>query len=241
MPTVFFPPYNKAAFEAKNLADVLKALGAAPAQDSKDISLDAPELSENGASVPVAVSTALPGVKRLLLLVPKNPFALAAAVTLGEAAEARLALRIKMNQTADVLAVALLADGRTLVARREVRITIGGCGQGADTANASRAPEPSKIRAQLAGAGASIRVLLAHEMESGQRKDASGKTVPAWYIQQLVLSQNNQAVLWAELGPAVAKNPLLQWALKSAKPGDKIGVRWLDNRGETRFDDAPVV
>ncbi len=234
-----FLPYNKAAFEAKSLADVLKALGAAPAQDSKDIALDAPELSENGASVPVAVSTTLPGVKRLLLLVPKNPFALAAAFTLGEGVEPRLALRIKMNQTADVLAVALLADGRTLVARREVKITIGGCGVGVESAVATRAPEPSKIRAQ-AGNPATVRVLLAHEMESGQRKDATGKTVPPWHIQQVSVVHNAKLAAALEYGPSVAKNPLLQLSLQGAKPGDKIAVRWQDNRGEGRVDEALV-
>ncbi len=235
-----FVSYNKAAFEAKSLPDVLKALGAAPAQESKEINLDAPELSENGASVPVAFSTALPGVKRVLLLVPKNPFALAAAFTLGEGAEPRLALRIKMNQTAEVLAVALLADGRTLMTRREVRITIGGCGQGIDGLVTQRAPEASKIRAQAAGNTTNVRVLLAHEMESGQRKDASGKTVPAWHIQQIGILHNGKAALVAECGPSVAKNPLLQLGLQSAKSGDKISVRWQDNRGESRFDEALV-
>lgn len=234
------PPYNKAAFEAKSLADVLKAWGAAPAQESKDIALDAPELSENGASVPVSVSTSLPGVKRLLLLVPKNPFALAAAFTLGEGSEARLALRIKMNQTADVLAVALLADGRTLVARREVKITIGGCGVGVESTVAARPPEPSKIRAHAGSPATSVRVLLAHEMESGQRKDAAGKTVPAWHIQQVSVLHNGKLAAALECGPSVAKNPLLQLSLQNAKPGDKIAVRWQDNRGESRTDEALV-
>ncbi|MFM9880454.1 MAG: thiosulfate oxidation carrier complex protein SoxZ, partial [Burkholderiaceae bacterium] len=96
------------------------------------------------------------------------------------------------------------------------------------------------MRAQAAGNAATVRVLLAHEMESGQRKDGSGKTVPAWHIQQVSVLHNGKAALTAEWGPSVAKNPLLQLSQLGAKTGDKIGVRWQDNRGESRFDEAPV-
>jgi sulfur-oxidizing protein SoxZ len=100
--------------------------------------------------------------------------------------------------------------------------------------------DPMRIRAQAQGSGAIVRVLMSHEMETGQRKDASGKTIPAWHISEVTASHNGKAVFSAEWGPAVAKNPFLQFTVKGAKAGDKISVSWKDNRGETRTDEATV-
>ena len=100
--------------------------------------------------------------------------------------------------------------------------------------------DPMRIRAQAAGDKTTVRVLMAHEMESGQRKDAAGKIVPAWYIQEVTASHNGKAVLAAEWGPAVSKNPFLQFVLKGAKAGDKIAVTWKDTKGDTRTDEATV-
>ncbi|WP_296908436.1 thiosulfate oxidation carrier complex protein SoxZ [Polaromonas sp.] len=100
--------------------------------------------------------------------------------------------------------------------------------------------DPMRIRAQVAGDKATVRVLMAHEMESGQRKDAGGKIVPAWYIQEVTASHNGKPVLTAEWGPGVSKNPFLQFVVRGAKAGDKIGVSWKDNRGDTRSDEATV-
>ena len=99
---------------------------------------------------------------------------------------------------------------------------------------------PTQIRAQAAGDKATVRVRMAHEMESGQRKDASGKTVPAWFIQEVTVTHNGKLVLSAEWGTAVSKNPFMQFAVKGAKVGDKIAVTWKDNRGATRTDEATV-
>ena len=100
--------------------------------------------------------------------------------------------------------------------------------------------DPMRIRAQASGGNATVRVLMAHEMETGQRKDASGKTIPAWYIQEVTAALNGKPVLTAEWGPAVSKNPFMQFTVKGAKAGDKITVSWKDNRGETRTDEATV-
>jgi sulfur-oxidizing protein SoxZ len=102
-------------------------------------------------------------------------------------------------------------------------------------------PDPMRIRAQ-AGADnkATVRVLMAHEMETGQRKDAAGKIIPAWHIQQVSAKLNGKEVLSAQWGPSVAKNPFLQFMVKGAKAGDKISISWIDNRGETRTDEAIV-
>ncbi len=100
--------------------------------------------------------------------------------------------------------------------------------------------DPMRIRAQASGDKATVRVLMSHEMESGQRKDAAGKLVPAWYIQEVTASLNGKQVLAAEWGPAVSKNPLMQFAIKGAKAGDKVAVTWKDNKGDTRTDEATV-
>ena len=100
--------------------------------------------------------------------------------------------------------------------------------------------DPMRIRAQMAGDKATVRVLMNHEMETGLRKDAAGKAIPAWYIQEVTAGLNGKPVLTAEWGPSVSKNPFLQFNVKGAKAGDKIAVTWLDNRGGTRSDEATV-
>jgi sulfur-oxidizing protein SoxZ len=97
-----------------------------------------------------------------------------------------------------------------------------------------------RIRAQAAGDKTTVRVLMSHEMETGLRKDASGKTIPAWYIQEVTAQLNGKTVLTAEWGPSVSKNPFLQFIVKGAKAGDKIAVTWRDNRGDIRTDEATV-
>ena len=100
--------------------------------------------------------------------------------------------------------------------------------------------DPMRIRAQAAGDKATVRVLMAHEMETGQRKDAAGKVIPAWFIQEVSAQLNGKTVLTAQWGPSVAKNPFLQFVVKGAKAGDKIGVSWVDNRGDKRSDEATI-
>jgi sulfur-oxidizing protein SoxZ len=100
--------------------------------------------------------------------------------------------------------------------------------------------DPMRIRAQMAGDKATVRVLMSHEMETGLRKDAAGKAVPAWFIQEVTAQLNGKPVLNAQWGPSVSKNPFLQFSVKGAKPGDKIAVTWRDNKGDSRTDEAAV-
>lgn len=100
--------------------------------------------------------------------------------------------------------------------------------------------DPMRIRAQAAGDKATVRVLMSHEMETGQRKDASGKVIPAWFIQQVTAQLNGKPVMSAQWGPAVSKNPFLQFSVKGAKAGDKIAVSWVDNKGAKRTDETTV-
>lgn len=99
---------------------------------------------------------------------------------------------------------------------------------------------PMQIRAQMAGDKATVRVRMTHEMESGQRKDASGRTVPAWFIQEVSAALNGKVVLTADWGPAVSKNPFMQFSIRGAKTGDKVSLTWKDNRGATRTDEVTV-
>ena len=100
--------------------------------------------------------------------------------------------------------------------------------------------DPMRIRAQMAGDKCNVRVLMSHEMETGQRKDAAGKIIPAWYIQEVTAQLNGTTVLTAQWGPSVSKNPFLQFNVRGAKAGDKIAVTWKDNKNETRTDEATV-
>jgi sulfur-oxidizing protein SoxZ len=97
--------------------------------------------------------------------------------------------------------------------------------------------DPMRIRAQASGGKATVRVLMSHEMETGQRRDSAGKLVPAWFIQDITASLNGKTAEW---GPAVSKNPFLQFAIKGAKAGDKVSITWKDNKGDSRTDEATV-
>ena len=120
--------WNKAAFDAKSVADVANAYGAGAPVESKDVTLTGPDIAENGAVVPLAVATTLPNVKHVLLLVEKNPSALVAKFDVSDAVEPNFSTRAKMGQSSDVYAVAITADGKAHYAKKEVKVTLGGCG-----------------------------------------------------------------------------------------------------------------
>ena len=100
--------------------------------------------------------------------------------------------------------------------------------------------DPMKIRANAVGDATEVKVLMNHEMETGQRKDAQGKTVPAWFIQNVTAAWNGKTVLSAQWGPAISKNPFLSFKFKGGAKGDKIQVTWVDNRGDKRTDEAVI-
>jgi sulfur-oxidizing protein SoxY len=120
--------WSKNAFEAKNVAEVTKAFGAAAPTESKDVTITGPDIAENGAVVPLAATTTLPGVKHLLILVEKNPNTLVAKFDVSEAVDPNFSTRAKMGQSSDVYAIAITADGKALFAKKEVKVTLGGCG-----------------------------------------------------------------------------------------------------------------
>ena len=100
--------------------------------------------------------------------------------------------------------------------------------------------EPMKVRATLKGDIADVRVLMVHPMETGQRKDAEGRLVPAHFIQEVSVRLNGKSVLEGQISQAVSRNPVFSFRLKGVKPGDRLEIAWLDNRGERSQADAVI-
>ena len=119
--------WNKAAFDGKSLDDVLKALGGSSADKSSAVTINAPDIAENGAVVPVGVTTTLPNTQQIAILVEKNPSALAAQFLMTADTEPFVASRVKMAQTSNVHAL-VKAGGKWYVTTKEVKVTLGGCG-----------------------------------------------------------------------------------------------------------------
>ena len=100
--------------------------------------------------------------------------------------------------------------------------------------------DPMRIRATENGGVTEVKILMKHDMESGQRKDATGKVIPAWHINTVTAKIKDKEVFAAQFGPAVSKDPFLNFNLRGAAKGDKISVTWLDNRGDTRTDEVAI-
>ena len=128
LPQSALAAWPQAAFEAKTLAEAVKALGGSAPVESKDVTITGPDIAENGAVVPVGAACGLAGVSKLALLVEKNPSALAAVFNVTDAVEANVNTRVKMGQSSNVYAVAMMADGKVLFAQKEIKVTLGGCG-----------------------------------------------------------------------------------------------------------------
>ncbi len=120
--------WNKTAFSSKAMDEALTTLGATKPENSADlIQLTVPEIAENGAVVPVTVSSSLANVEQISIMVDKNPNVLAAMFTIPQGTEALVTTRVKMGQTANVVAL-VKADGKFYRTSKEVKVTAGGCG-----------------------------------------------------------------------------------------------------------------
>lgn len=119
--------WNKNAFDAKNYNDATKGLGATAITPSKEVILNAPDIAENGAVVPLTISTALPNVTQIAILIDKNPNTLSANFMLPAGTEPSISTRVKMRQTSNVYAL-IKANGKWLMASKEIKVTVGGCG-----------------------------------------------------------------------------------------------------------------
>jgi sulfur-oxidizing protein SoxY len=126
-PLAALAAWNQEAFGAKSAADALKSLGASNAAPSKDLAIEAPQIAENGAVVPIEVTSNLPGTTSLTVLIEKNPFPLAGRFEFKEGALPFVKLNVKMSETSDVRVIAE-AGGKHFAATKEIKVTIGGCG-----------------------------------------------------------------------------------------------------------------
>jgi len=119
--------WNKAAFEGKTVQDAFKALGAASPANSNDIIMKAPDIAENGAVVPIGIESKIPGTESIALLIEKNPSPLAASFDIPAGTELSVTTRVKMAETSNIYAL-VKANGKYYVAKKEVKVTLGGCG-----------------------------------------------------------------------------------------------------------------
>ena len=126
-PLAALAAWNAQAFGAKSAADALKGIGAGAPQASKDIVIEAPQIAENGAVVPIEISSNLPGTTSIAVIIEKNPFPLAGKFDFKDGALPFVKLNVKMGETSDVRVVAV-AGGKHFAATREIKVTIGGCG-----------------------------------------------------------------------------------------------------------------
>ena len=99
---------------------------------------------------------------------------------------------------------------------------------------------PMKIRASSKDGATEVKVLMQHEMETGQRRDADGQLVPAWHITEVKAQHMGRTVLEARFGSAVSKNPYLVFRFKGGVPGGKVSISWIDNKNDTRTDEAEI-
>jgi len=121
--------WNKDAFASKSLADVVKAYGGANVAPTNDVNWGStPEIAENGAVVPISVTSRVPGTQSIAVLVEKNPSVLAAKFEFPAGTDPSVNTRVKIGQSSNVHALIRTADGKYLVATREVKVTLGGCG-----------------------------------------------------------------------------------------------------------------
>ena len=100
--------------------------------------------------------------------------------------------------------------------------------------------DPMRIRAAAKDGTVNVKVLMSHEMETGQRKDASGSLVPAHFIRSVSATHNGNVVLSAQWGPAVSKNPFLEFTFKGGQKGERVAITWEDNKGDKRTDEATI-
>ena len=245
-PSDLYAAWNQRAFDAKKLNEAMDTLGVGQPVQSGDVVVTAPDIAENGALVPLEIVSNIPGTESLAVFVDRNPWPFIARFDVSRGAAAFVALRVRVGESSPVRVVAQ-AGGKSYVGVHEkVQVTVGGCAGDtssaapAQAADAGGAPKPIRIRATVAGDVANVRVLISHPMENGLRKDAAGKPVPEHFVQNVVVQLNGQTVLEGELGRSVSVNPLIGFKLKGAKTGDKVTVRWQDNKGMSRTDEAVV-
>ena len=233
--------WNQQAFDAKHLHDALQVLGMNAAVQSKDIAIDAPDVADNGALVPVQITSRIPGTRSIAVFVERNPWPHIARFEFAQDALPFVALRLRVAETSP-LWVVVRAGESYFVAMKDVKVAAGGCagaGTGEPPAGPTKA-EPIKMRATLAGGVADLRALVTHPMENGLRTNATGKIVAEHFIQNLDIRLNGKTVIEAQIGRSVSTNPLFAFKVQGARANDRFALTWRDSSGLTRTDETAV-
>jgi len=235
--------WNQQAFDARNLAEALKASGVVAPVASREIGIKVPELSENAAFVPVEVESRIAGTEAILVFVEKNPWPYIARFDFSNGALPRLAMRLRVAESSRVQIV-VPAGGKFFTAARQVRVTVGGCSQTDAVAAAPKPlskPERTKMRVRLRNDVADVLILVRHPMENGLRKSGEGQAVPEHFIRDISVQVNGRPAIEAALGRSVSADPLLRFQVRGVKPDDRVLVRWRDSKGLERTDETRVV
>ncbi|MDH5537721.1 MAG: thiosulfate oxidation carrier complex protein SoxZ [Betaproteobacteria bacterium] len=213
--------------------------GAAP---SADIVINAPDVPESSAFVPIQIESRVPGTQAIAVFVDRNPFPFIARFELTPPALPLVSLRLRVGETSPVRVI-VEAGGRYHVAIKEVTVVGGGCTDPAFSGDPSGAPAksgPTKIRATIRGSSVDLRALLAHPMENGLRRDPAGKLIAEHFIRELDVRLNGKTVITAQIGRSVSTNPLFAFKLQGGRVNDKLVISWRDNKGLARIDEAAV-
>ncbi len=240
-PGILLAAWNQQAFDAKHLHDALQILGMNAAAQNKDIAIDAPDFAENGASVPVQITSLIPDTQSIAVFVDRNPWPYIAHFEFVRDALPFVALRLRVAETSPVRVV-VRAGGSYYVSMKDVSVVAGGCGgAGADDPDAvPTKAEPIKIRARLEGGVADLHILVTHPMENGLRTNSTGKIVPEHFIRNLDIHFNGKTVIEAQFGRSVSTNPLFAFKVKAAKANHAFALTWQDSKGLSRTDEATV-
>jgi quinoprotein dehydrogenase-associated SoxYZ-like carrier len=228
--------WDKADFENSELQKLMVSLGGTQAVTSHRITLRCPELVENGMVVPLEIQSNLPNTDAIAIMVDGNPFPLAAKFDLLAGSNGYLATRIRLAQSSTVRAI-IRSGGQTYSVSQYVKVTVGGCGNDSESAEATMlmSSAPMKIRATQNGDSTDIKCLMNHIMETGFRKDSSsGRVIPAHHITNVTITVAGKKVMDAQFGGGISKNPILALKYSGASKGDQVSASWVDNTGDSK-------
>lgn len=227
-------------------ADIVELLdGAEP--ETSGISLDIPSVSENGSNIPLTVSVDSPmsdadHVESIHLFAPDNPNPRIASFHLTPlSGKARIATRIRLNESQRVFAIARLNDGSYRLAMQEARVTVSGCLTNADTYDSSDLMKTRVRIPETLGAGETgeVLTLINHPMETGLREDADGDVIPRRIIHSFSVELNGRTVMEADYNTSLSANPYLRFHIRPERSGTVV-MTWEDDNGETSREEAEL-
>jgi thiosulfate oxidation carrier complex protein SoxZ len=221
--------WNSPAFEAESAQQVALLLNANLAKLSPDIHIIAADRAENGAVVQVEMRSDIPNTQSVYLVVEHNPNPFITQFDFENGSSAHVITRIKMAKSS-TLKVIVKANNQFYYATKEVVVLEDGC-SGTDSNDAFISS--IKMRAKQILSATEVKAIIVHPMITGRGKNTAGELVPAHFIQTIEVFLNGNPVLHMQASTAISKNPYLTFYLNNAKVGDKIDLKWADNKGQT--------